>query len=101
MSGSLTGSDPLKGWLMGFLGLFTAQIGLDGIHAQERFTFGWSELTGGIALIPALVGALGFAEILIVLAEPAKKAADQRGRLDPAEDQRCPAGTGRQSCARA
>jgi putative tricarboxylic transport membrane protein len=60
---------------MGFLGLWTAQIGLDGIHAHERFTFGWSELTGGIALIPALVGAFGFAEILIVLAEPAKKAA--------------------------
>jgi putative tricarboxylic transport membrane protein len=48
MSGSLTGNDPLKGWLMGFLGLFTAQIGLDGIHAHERFTFGWSELTGGM-----------------------------------------------------
>jgi len=75
MSGSLTGNDPLKGWLMGFLGLFTAQIGLDGIHAHERFTFGWNDLTGGIALIPALVGAFGFAEILIVLAEPARKAA--------------------------
>src|SRR5512134_133412 len=74
MSGSLTGNDPLKGWLMGFLGLFTAQIGLDGIHAQARFTFGWSELTGGIALIPALVGAFGFAEILVVLSQPAKKA---------------------------
>ena len=75
MSGSLTGNDPLKGWLMGFLGLFTAQIGLDGIHASERFTFGYNDLAGGIALIPALVGAFGFAEILIVLAEPAKKAA--------------------------
>jgi putative tricarboxylic transport membrane protein len=74
MSGSLTGNDPLKGWLMGFLGLFTAQIGLDGIHAYPRFTFGWNELSGGIALIPALVGAFGFAEILIVLSEPAKKA---------------------------
>ena len=75
MSGSLTGNDPLKGWLMGFLGLFTAQIGLDGIHAHERFTFGYHDLSGGIALIPALVGAFGFAEILMVLAEPAKKAA--------------------------
>jgi len=74
MSGSLTGNDPLKGWLMGFLGLFTAQIGLDGIHAHPRFTFGSNELSGGIALIPALVGAFGFAEILIVLSEPAKKA---------------------------
>lgn len=74
MSGSLTGNDPLKGWLMGFLGLFTAQIGLDGIHAHPRFTFGSSDMTGGIALIPALVGAFGFAEILLVLSEPAKKA---------------------------
>ena len=75
MSGSLTGNDPLKGWLMGFLGLLTAQVGLDGIHAHERFTFGSSELTGGIALIPALVGAFGFAEILMVMSEPARKAA--------------------------
>jgi len=74
MSGSLTGSDPLKGWLMGFLGLFVAQVGLDGIHAHPRFTFGWNDLSGGIALIPALVGAFGFAEILAVLAEPTKKA---------------------------
>jgi putative tricarboxylic transport membrane protein len=74
MSGSLTGNDPLKGWLMSFLGLFTAQIGLDDIHAHARFTFGSSELTGGIALIPALVGAFGFAEVLMVLSEPAKKA---------------------------
>jgi putative tricarboxylic transport membrane protein len=58
---------------MGFLGLFTAQIGLDGIHAHPRFTFGSSDMTGGIALIPALVGAFGFAEILLVLSEPAKK----------------------------
>jgi putative tricarboxylic transport membrane protein len=74
MSGSVTGSDPLKGWLMGFLGLLTAQVGLDGIHAHPRFTFGVNDLSGGIALIPALVGAFGFAEILIVLSEPAKKA---------------------------
>jgi len=74
MSGSLTGDDPLKGWLMGILGLATAQVGLDGIHAHPRFTFGWNELSGGIALIPALVGAFGFAEILMVLAEPARKA---------------------------
>src|SRR5687767_11815392 len=38
MSGSLTGADALKGWLMGLLGLFVATIGLDPIHAQERFT---------------------------------------------------------------
>ena len=73
MSGGLTGDDPIKGWLMGMLGLFVAQIGLDPIHAHPRFTFGWNELAGGINLIPALVGAFGFAEVLMVMSEPAAK----------------------------
>lgn len=74
MSGTLTGSAPVKGWLMGLLGIFTATIGLDPIHAHPRFTFGENALTGGIGLIPALVGAFGFAEVLTVMGEPARKA---------------------------
>ena len=74
MSGSFAGADPLKGWLMGFLGLFATLIGQDGIHAVNRFTFGVKDLEGGISLIPALIGAFGFAEILTVLAEPVKRA---------------------------
>jgi putative tricarboxylic transport membrane protein len=69
MSGKVTGSDPLKGWIMGFLGLLVAQVGQDGIHAHDRFTFGWSELSGGFQLIPVLVGAFGFAEVLTVMKE--------------------------------
>ena len=71
MSGSIVGNDPLKGWLMGLLGLFVAQIGQDGLYAHDRFTFGWGPLSGGIALIPALIGAFGFSEILTTLADPA------------------------------
>ena len=48
MSGSITGTDPLKGWLMGFAGLFATLIGQDGIHAHNRFTFGNRDLAGGI-----------------------------------------------------
>lgn len=73
MSGTLTGGDAVKGWLMGLLGLFVAGIGLDPVHAHERFTFGWNELSGGIALIPALVGAFGFAEVLTVMSEPHRR----------------------------
>jgi putative tricarboxylic transport membrane protein len=73
MSGSIVGNDPLKGWLMGTLGLFVAQIGQEGLYAHDRFTFGWSQLSGGIALIPALVGAFGFAEVLTTLADPAER----------------------------
>ncbi len=73
MSGSIVGNDPLKGWLMGLLGLFIAQIGQEGLYAYDRFTFGWNELAGGISLIPALVGAFGLAEVLTTLADPIER----------------------------
>ncbi len=73
MSGSIVGDDPLKGWLMGLLGLFIAQVGQEGIYAYDRFTFGWDDLSGGIALIPALVGAFGLAEVLSTLAHPIER----------------------------
>jgi len=72
-SGSIVGNDPLKGWLMGLLGLFLAQVGQEGLYAYDRFTFGWGELSGGIALIPALVGAFGLAEVLTTLADPVER----------------------------
>lgn len=69
VSATLTGGDPLKGWIAGFAGLFIATIGQDGIHAYERFHFGSRDLAGGISLVPALVGAFGFAEILVAMQE--------------------------------
>jgi putative tricarboxylic transport membrane protein len=67
ISGNLTGNDPLKGWMAGFAGLFIACIGQDGLYAYDRYTFGFRDLSGGISLVPALVGAFGFAEVLIVM----------------------------------
>jgi putative tricarboxylic transport membrane protein len=63
--------DPLKGWIAGFLGLLVAMVGQEGIHAHQRFVYGWGDLAGGLGLLPALVGAFGFAEILTVMAQPA------------------------------
>jgi putative tricarboxylic transport membrane protein len=84
MSGSIVGEDPLKGWLMGLLGLLVAQIGQEGLYAYDRFTFGWDELSGGIALIPALIGAFGFAEVLTSLADPIeRKLIDMRDSVLP------------------
>ncbi len=66
--GNLTApKDPLKGWIAGFLGLFVAMIGMEGIHAYIRFSFGSHNLSGGISLLPAMVGAFGFAEIISVM----------------------------------
>ncbi len=42
-------------------------IGMEGIHAHIRFSFGSTELSGGIALIPAMVGTFGLAEIISVM----------------------------------
>jgi putative tricarboxylic transport membrane protein len=67
ISGNLTGNDPLKGWMAGFLGLFVAGIGQEAIFAFDRFTFGNSDLAGGISLVPALVGAFGLAEVITVM----------------------------------
>lgn len=68
ISGQLTATDtPLKGYIAGILGLLAAMIGMEGIHAHQRFTFGIHQLGGGIDIIPAMVGAFGFAEILTVM----------------------------------
>ncbi len=68
ISGQLTGGDaPLKGYISGLLGLMVAMIGSDGIHAHIRFNLGVPDLNGGIGLIPAMVGAFGFTEVLTVM----------------------------------
>jgi putative tricarboxylic transport membrane protein len=68
IAGQMTSfDDALKGWIAGFLGLLVAMVGQEGIHAEPRFSYGSSDLAGGIALIPALVGAFGLAEILAVM----------------------------------
>lgn len=68
ISGNLTApKDPIKGWISGFLGLFIALIGMEGIHGFVRFSYGNTNLSGGINLIPAMVGAFGFAEILSMM----------------------------------
>lgn len=77
ISGQLTGGvSPLKGYIAGLLGLMVAMIGSEGIHAHVRFNLGFSELNGGIGLIPAMVGAFGFAEVLTVMSSRKAKMAD-------------------------
>ncbi|MBW0171226.1 MAG: tripartite tricarboxylate transporter permease [Hydrogenophaga sp.] len=67
IAGTLTGDDPLKGWIAGIAGLFIATIGQEPQYGYERFAFGVRDLAGGIQLVPALVGAFGFAELLTAM----------------------------------
>jgi len=72
--GNLTApKDPLKGWMSGIFGLFIATIGMDVIQAYPRFTFGSIQLSGGLSLIPALVGLYGVPEVLTSLSEIQKQ----------------------------
>jgi putative tricarboxylic transport membrane protein len=65
ISGQMSGSDtPLKGYIAGIIGLLVAMIGMESLHAYQRFTFGIPQLSAGIDIIPAMVGAFGLAEIL-------------------------------------
>jgi len=79
-----TQSTPIKGWIVGFLGFFTAMIGLDAVYAFPRFTYGSYSLMGGISLIPALIGVFGISEILSVLQEDVPYSIEsQLGRVLP------------------
>ena len=69
IAGTLTGDDPLKGWIAGIAGIFIATIGQEAQYAYERFAWGVRDLAGGIQLVPALVGAFGFAELLTAMKE--------------------------------
>lgn len=53
-----------KGVLSLLLGLFIAQIGMDPLMGSQRFTFGVTELSGGISFIPAMIGMFAVAEIM-------------------------------------
>jgi TctA family transporter len=57
-------SSKLKAMTSLLLGLLVASIGLDNPGAHPRFTFGNAELTGGVSLIPMMVGMFAVSEIL-------------------------------------
>jgi len=78
IAGSLSGGDPLKGYIAGFLGLFVATIGQETNHAYARFAFGNGDLAGGLGLLPVLVGVFGVAEVLSAMRGPAVKAASSK-----------------------
>ncbi|MEL6521882.1 MAG: tripartite tricarboxylate transporter permease [Pseudomonadota bacterium] len=70
--GALSGGSPLKGWAMGFFGLFIATIGLDPVSGVQRFTFGSTYLDAGVTLVPLLVGLFSISEVLMQIERPAR-----------------------------
>ncbi len=82
ISGQLTApEDSVKGWIAGFLGLAVAMVGQEQLYMTDRFTFGLTELQAGIGLIPAMVGAFGFSEVITAMAMPKAEIVQASTRL--------------------
>ncbi|MDA3810966.1 MAG: tripartite tricarboxylate transporter permease [Spirochaetaceae bacterium] len=65
ISGTLTSQDMVaKGWIAGLIGLWFSTIGRDSLQFFPRFTFGLSDLEGGLDLVPVLIGAFGIPQII-------------------------------------
>ena len=60
----ITAERPLKGMVALLLGLLVACVGLGNPAGYPRFTFGSTELTGGIGLIPMMIGMFAVSEII-------------------------------------
>ena len=60
---NLASGSTLKALMMVLVGLLIGNIGLDLITGLPRFTFGISELTDGVGLIPILMGLFGVTEV--------------------------------------
>ena len=60
----ITSDQPLKGVVTLFLGLLVACVGLDNPAGYPRFTFGSTEMTGGIGMIAMMIGMFAISEVI-------------------------------------
>jgi putative tricarboxylic transport membrane protein len=63
----LTGGSVVHALLMVAIGLAIGTIGLDPISGIRRFTFGSTQLSQGIELVPVIMGLYGVAEMLLIV----------------------------------
>ena len=66
--GSLDSKSFVKGLLSGCIGLWLSMIGYDDIQGAQRFIFS-DALTGGISIIPALIGLFAIPQVLDMIAQ--------------------------------
>ena len=60
----ISSDQPVKGLVTLFLGILIACVGLGNPAAYPRFTFGSTEMLGGIGLIPLMIGMFAVSEII-------------------------------------
>lgn len=67
---NLTGNSFTRALLMVLVGVMLSMVGIDLITGTERITFGFTELTNGIDLLPVIMGLFGLGEVLSVALTP-------------------------------
>jgi len=89
----VSGKSLLRGALSAMLGLFLATVGLDLVYGTSRFTFGNTNMMGGLNFIAVLIGLFAIPEILSMVWKPVdtKGATRQLGhnRVTFADYRRC------------
>ena len=63
-------SSPVKAIAAMLLGLLVSCIGIENPAGAQRFTFGFTDLLGGIEPIPALVGVFAVSEVMRAMLSP-------------------------------
>ena len=80
----ITSSHPLKGMVTLSLGLLVACVGLGNPAGFPRFTFGSAEMTGGMGMIPMMIGMFAISEVIRFVVDtspPAQLVTDKVGNV--------------------
>lgn len=75
--GWLVGENPTRGIIVTLIGILIASIGMDTLTGSPRFNFGSLYLMGGIPFIPFVIGSVGFAQVIKIMASRKEAAVGQ------------------------
>lgn len=71
---------PMKGWISGLIGLLISFIGIEDIHAAQRFTYGNPNLFTGVELISAMMGFFGLPSLISAMVSTKEVVAEKLGK---------------------
>src|SRR5699024_8145134 len=76
--GAVSGKYVVRGLIVGILGLIVATVGMDPIGGVQRFTFGSTNMSSGISLIPALMGLFAVSQVIKEVVEKVEEGGKKR-----------------------
>jgi putative tricarboxylic transport membrane protein len=70
----LSGGKVMHAFVLVAIGLALGTVGMDSISAVRRFTFGSTQLSQGVELVPVIMGLYGVAEVMLIAEAGLRKA---------------------------